>query len=191
MDKLKNKTITGGFSLIELMVTIVIFVIISSVIIFNYPNFRDKMSLSREVANIVSDIRTAQVYSLGTKQHENFGINEIKGYGVYFNTTSPKQYQIFLDLTSSDNRIYNVGEEVGSAIQITTTNKISSLKCGGGSCSNNEVSIFYSRPYVNAFISDNGTNLYDYVEIEVQSTSNSSLKKTIKVNKTTGHVEVY
>ncbi len=188
MDKLKNKTITGGFSLIELMVTIVIFVIISSVIIFNYPNFRDKMSLSREVANIVSDIRTAQVYSLGTKQHENFGINEIKGYGVYFNTTSSKQYQIFLDLVSSDNRIYNVGEEVGLAIQITTTNKISSLKCGSNSCT--EVNIFYSRPYVNAFISNNDGS-YDYVEIEVQSTLNVSLKKTIKVNKTTGHVEVY
>ena len=194
MDKLKNKNIIGGFSLVELVVTIGIFAIISSIILLNYPNFRDKMSLNKEVVNIVSNIRTAQVYSLGTKQHGSFSIIDIKGYGVNFNTANPKQYQIFLDLTSSNNRIYNntgIGEEVGSAIQITTTNKISSLKCNGVPCNNNEVNIFYSRPYVNAFISNDGTNFYDYVEIEVQSTSNSSLKKNIKVSKTTGHVEVY
>jgi type II secretory pathway pseudopilin PulG len=193
LDKLENKNIIGGFSLAELVVTIGIFAIISSIILLNYPNFRDKMSLNKEVANIVSNIRTAQVYSLGTKQHGSFSIIDIKGYGVNFNTVNPKQYQIFLDLTLSNNSIYNTGisEEVGSAIQITTTNKISSLKCDGAPCNNNEVNIFYSRPYVNAFISNDGANFYDYVEIEVQSMSNSSLKKTIKVNKTTGYVEVY
>lgn len=195
MDKLKNKIITGGFSLIELTVTIGIFLIISSVLIFNYSDFRDRMSLSKEVANIVSDIRTAQVYSLGTRQYGSLGIDDIKGYGVYFNTTNianQKQYQIFLDLDSPSNQIYDSGaakaEEVGSAIQITTTNKILSLKCGSNSCT--EVNIFYSRPYVNAFISNNDGS-YDYVEIEVQSTSNVSLKKTIKVHKTTGYVEIY
>lgn len=197
MDKLKNKIITGGFSLIELTVTIGIFLIISSVLIFNYSDFRNRMSLSKEVANIVSDIRTAQVYSLGTRQYGGFGIDDIKGYGVYFKIDTPinqKKYQIFLDLNSPSNKIYDAGtEEVGSAIQIMTTNKISSLTCVdflGNSSSCTEVNIFYSRPYVNAFISNNDGS-YDYVEIEVQSTSNVSLKKTIKVHKTTGYVEIY
>ena len=57
-----------GFTLIELMVTLAIFTIMTSVIMANYPGFNNKIALEVLAQDIALSIRQAQVYGISVRQ---------------------------------------------------------------------------------------------------------------------------
>lgn len=77
-----------GFSMLELIVVIAIFLIITAVVVADIPNFRSKSSLDLTVSEVATYIRGAQVYGASQKGGEVasaiFGINLNKGLSTFF-----------------------------------------------------------------------------------------------------------
>jgi len=95
-----------GFTLIELIVSIGIMVMVTTVILANYSTFNKRIKLEGVTQEIVSIVREAQAYGIGNKSITggNFA------YGVHFDIDYPGQISIFSD--DNDNGVYNTGEEV-------------------------------------------------------------------------------
>jgi prepilin-type N-terminal cleavage/methylation domain-containing protein len=73
-----------GFTLIELMVTLAIFTIVSGITLANYPAFGTRMNLELLANDIAYLIRQAQVYGLGIK-----GVSGVyPAYGVHVGSNS-------------------------------------------------------------------------------------------------------
>lgn len=89
LDKLGN----SGLSLIELLVTISMIAIISSVVFSSRGSIEQELSLQRAAYKMNQDLREVQEMSMGSGQG-NCGIRNICGYGIYFENTS---YSFFTD----------------------------------------------------------------------------------------------
>lgn len=86
----------GGYTIIELTVVITIIILLSSLILANYNQGNNKLSLELQAYKVASDIRQAQENSLGVAEVSGFAYNQICGYGIYFNTGS-NSYILFAD----------------------------------------------------------------------------------------------
>ena len=109
MKKLTT-SFTSGFTLIEIIVTVGILVLISSVVIFNYSSFNSNLSASAVTQKIAVAIRQAQTYGLSVKQSGNSGDFNTP-YGIYFTLDQPTAYYIFAD--KNKNGKYDVGDDCG------------------------------------------------------------------------------
>lgn len=102
-NRLKNNR---GFSLVELMVTITIFIMITSITLTNYPRFSNKLSLDLLAQDIALSVRQAQISGasvLGSKSKEGEEARVFKAYGVHFEAPRSEDdnaypYLIFADL---------------------------------------------------------------------------------------------
>ena len=93
--KVKNN---GGFSLIELMVVMAIFVVISGITLFNYNKSSNSLVLTNLAYQAGIAIRQAQVYGISVKGVKVNGVtNYNSGYGVWF-SPSTNQFTIFADV---------------------------------------------------------------------------------------------
>ncbi len=105
---LYNKT--KGFTLVEMVVVVAIFGIITSTVIFNYSNFRTTVSLENLSQDIALTIRKTQAYSTSVKGVQVAGSGlQFPGYGIHFALPSgmlpppplggdEKSFVIFADL---------------------------------------------------------------------------------------------
>ena len=59
----------AGFTLIELMVSVSIVALVSGIFLVNYHSANKQSELSMSAQKLVSDIRLAQSYSLGSKEY--------------------------------------------------------------------------------------------------------------------------
>jgi len=88
-----------AFTLIEMLVVLSIFVLISLMVLANYGKFNSSVLLGSLAYDIGSSIRQAQVYGISVKalpggSNPNYQI----GYGVDFNINSPTpQYLLYAD----------------------------------------------------------------------------------------------
>lgn len=72
----------GGLTLIELMVVISIFLVITSTALFNYGGFNSTVSLQNLTDDIALSIRKAQGFAIGARAVGDTGFNN--SYGVHF-----------------------------------------------------------------------------------------------------------
>jgi prepilin-type N-terminal cleavage/methylation domain-containing protein len=89
-----------GFTILEMLMVLAIFGIITAVVMFNYGEFNSKTIMSNMAYEVALSVRQAQVYSLsvrGEANNNNFDNN----YGVYFNTSNPKDFAFFIDRAQS------------------------------------------------------------------------------------------
>jgi len=81
-----------GFTLIELIVTVSVFVMLSLSVLGNYRSTTKSLSLNSLANLISSDIRRAQTYGISSLSTE-----DNNAYGVSFNMTYPNAYMLFSD----------------------------------------------------------------------------------------------
>lgn len=94
-----------GFTIIELLITISIVVVISSVILINYPKFSNTIKLNNLAYDIALSIREAQTYGINVRGFEsNFDV----GYGIHFK--SDNSWILFAD--KNRNSKYDVGDGI-------------------------------------------------------------------------------
>ncbi len=85
-----------GFSLIELLVVVGIFVVITGVVLANNARFNSSVLLGNAAYDVALSVRQAQVYGLSTQVHQ--GVFQV-GYGMHF--AGPVEYLLFADLDSN------------------------------------------------------------------------------------------
>ncbi len=119
MEKIKNnlkKNSNKGLTLVELMVVISIFLVISGVTIFDYGNFRSNVSLQNLTDDIALSIRKAQGFAIGARGIGiGAGTTFNKSYGMHFTIDSAPSYFLngskksflMFSTTTSTNKYYD------------------------------------------------------------------------------------
>lgn len=165
----------GGFTLIEMMVIIGIFVIVSAMVLVNFRKGENSTAFLLATEEVSSNIRKTQTQTLtGSTEQE---ITASGGFGVYFDMAAPDQYLIFRD---DGNQIYESGNDTIIETMILPTNvTIASL-------SNDPLTIVFKPPkptvYLNGGIVDNSADIY------LSSSKIDDKQGHININRITGRV---
>lgn len=145
----KTSSYQSGMTLVELIVVLTIFVLVTGLTIFDYKNFRTNISIQNLANDISLSIRKAQSYAIGA--HVT-GVTFNNGYGVHFTSNpiatgilsgSNKSFIIFVDgilgsLSLDRMYGYNLSDitcgllnECNEILNITTTDKIDAIYLNG------------------------------------------------------------
>ena len=166
----KNKKLAGlknaGFTLIELLVVLAIFTLIMGVALFNQAGLNSNIMITNLAYETALAVREAQTYGISVRSTASSSapsdVNFDKGYGTYFDMSTPYQFVVFGD--SDANNTYTQGytpSELQSLYEIKNQrgNKITRVCVGntnaGGQivpCNSNssnkvdKLSIIFKRP---------------------------------------------
>lgn len=167
-----------GFTLLELLVVLGIFIIVTSIALANYPLFKDGIALKKTAQQIAIAVHEAEVYALGVKSFNS----QFSGYGVHFERNNGS-FVLFSDINNDG--VYNVGVEEVKIYAIQTNDKIQDL-CGNQNtgdpaddiCGLASVDAIFLRP--NPFVTLNGAGNPGLSDIEIYLQSpKGKIKKII------------
>lgn len=195
----KNKY-NSGITLVELLVVMSIFVIITTIAIFNYGKFDSSISTQNLADDIALTIRKAQSYAIGVR---GLGNEFNYRYGVHFTTNptpgsafagSNTSFIFFVDMNNSDayefdNKCGNPSETWNDCLEIlniTSTDFIQDIYLGSKDNPmgpEDAVDIFFTRPNLEpTFYDGNSLKLgIPSVTIKVSNQDNSVGSKFITV----------
>jgi prepilin-type N-terminal cleavage/methylation domain-containing protein len=205
IHKKRARSTQAGFSLLELLVSLVVFIVITSIILVRHSQFNNTIILTNVAHEISLEIRQAQVYGLGVRRGGNTsGDTDFNlGYGVVikksvtndnngidlFSTTNPRQ--LYTEGYDADNTTNVIRETFkipkGYIISGLCVNKSTS------DCENvDELDIGFVRPFPNAYIhgydGDNNTCVESSGTISICSSAIITIKspnsKTVNGNVT-------
>lgn len=181
-----------GYTLIELLVTVAIFTMMTTIVVSNYSVYRSNTMLTNLAYSVALGVRQAQVFGLSFKKDTTSS----SSYGMHFSSLagSNMNFVLFED-TAGNDKIYTAGSD--SIVTNYTVNQgysVSSI-CGyassGATCTLLQaVDIVFTRPDPDASITGftssrafcgSTTCQYSYVEVTVSTPLLSSLKRTIQV----------
>ena len=191
-NKIKNER---GYTLIELIVSISIIIIISSMMLANYRQGGASEELNAAAQNLVSEIRKVQAYSLGYKEF-NGSIPDEGGWGIALtsvSTQSPENFILFFDYTgatpSGPNDKYNSPTELYVSNKIGKNVEVDELIFNNGASSENYFWAIFFPPdpivNLNGDINPGGVSMsvFDANEVEVVLRHISGRSKSIILNK--------
>lgn len=181
-----------GFTLIEMIVVLGIFSVLTSIVLASHSQFGGVITLENLAYDTALSVRQAQLYGIAVKSYgaNNFNV----GYGLHFDRTSPSTYLMFAD-TLSGNGIYDVGEIVSppspytlnGGFAITDLCVIPALG-STYTCGLNTLDILFKRPEPDAYIRANGAaTLNDSAKIVLTSPQGRSAQIQVAV---TGQISV-
>lgn len=196
-------TAQWGFSTVELMVSIGIFLVLTSVIMVNSGGLSNRVNIDSIAHQMAQWVRDAQISSMGARR--SVAGTFILGYGLHFETAQPNQFIYFADVNGDG--IYAAGTDgIEKTVDLLQGYRISLLcgshggvtaasTCGGvtSSAATSVMDISFRRPYPDANIKGDsiGTSpaasVYSPARITV--TSPQGLTRTIVVY-VTGQVSI-
>ncbi|MCR4306521.1 MAG: prepilin-type N-terminal cleavage/methylation domain-containing protein [Candidatus Yonathbacteria bacterium] len=206
-SKLQRKR---GFTMIELIVTISIFTMVTSVVLANYPKFSSRIVLENVAHQIALTVREAQTYGLSVRGFDNSGTTVFPGYGVYFPApgVGSKTFTLFADPNDDQRYDLSVCRSTGSeCLQESTIRSAEhiyllcgNLKTTGGTienpgaadCSLSSLHVGFRRPDPDANIvgySETDGDYRAFSDAEVVVISPRGDMKTIVIW-TTGQISV-
>jgi len=158
---------TRGLTLVELLVVISIFLVITSTVLFNYGGFRSNISLQNLTDDIALAIRKSQSFAIGAR---GFGSTFSNSYGMHFSsnpssanlTASNKSFLMFSAVNTDKRYIVGTGvcgsndgsNKCMELFNITSADMIKeiSLNDGAQTLSNSDyLDIIFTRPDPRAF----------------------------------------
>ena len=97
-DHISNFSRRRGFTLIELVVSMAIFVIISSVVIVSQRRFGGNILITNLAYDVALSVRQAQVYGISVRRAAGaiLGQEYTRSYGIHFGSTG--YYVLFVDI---------------------------------------------------------------------------------------------
>ena len=203
----KNKY-NSGVTLIELMVVIIIFMIVTSITIFNYGKFRSSLSIQNLADDIALSVRRAQGFAIGVR---GSGGSFTPGYGVHYTANptlslyagSNKSFILFVDMGAAPNKKYDydssgtcgvptTSNECLEMLSITTADKIESIFLNNDTTpisSLDTLDILFKRPAPEPIFCHRygGINSCDPtpisgIRIKISSEADSSIYKIITIS---------
>ena len=158
-----------GFTIIEIIVSIAIIGLLTGVMLANYRGGAIKTDLVGATHKVVSDIRVAQNYSLGTREFN--GITPLGGWGVRFDITNPTEYIIFADKDGDAN--YDA-DELYTTNALPLNMEISEIS------GDSPVDIVFLPPDPQTIITANGMQV-DNLTVTIKEKINNSIQQ-LQVN---------
>lgn len=171
----QKKNYQKGMTLIEMLMVVSIFMIISTMILFNYGKFESSISLQNLADDIALSIREAQSYAIGARGIPYGNVDDpdifFKNYGIHFTKTSPlnssliggsiKSFVFFVDVNNNGIYDYDTGEmtcgqlinednECYKVINISSADYIKEITTNL-STAPASANILFSRPYPESF----------------------------------------
>lgn len=185
-NSFKNKN--NGFTLVELIITIGIFALMTSLMLAKYGNFDQGTLLTNTAFDIALSIRSAQSYGMNVRSVGR-NINSFEApYGVHFDNGS-NTYKIYAN-TSGDLK-YDDGDTILSTITMKRGHTVSFICAdNAGNClvTVDSLDIIFQRPDPNAIILINGqTTRYIYSRIKVMASDGSTRSIVVR---STGQISV-
>ena len=169
-------SVRRAFSLIELLVVVGIFTVISTIVLANHSRFNSSVLLGSLAYDIALSVREAQVYGLSVRGvNANFQV----GYGVHFATAN--SYILFADTNANKKYDDGTGSEpadtVVSSYSLSAGHQISRFcgvtALGAEECSDTSVidrlDIVFFRPDPDAVISSANPGIYSAAHVTVRS----------------------
>lgn len=175
MYKLNFKN-EGGFSLIELLVSIAILVVVSGLVFFNQSGFNNSVLIENLAYEISLTIRQAQSYGLQSREAGTGTDDFMAGYGVYFSLATPDQIILYAD-DGIENKVYDASSDtIIDTLKMTNGSQVVKL-CTSQNCvtSINTLDISFIRPNPTAYINTSNS----YGEVYIRSLKNEEKKVTI------------
>lgn len=175
-------SLSKGFSLIEMLVVVSIFTIVTAIVLANLPSFRDKSSLDLVAQEIAIQIRGAQTYAMSTLYDVKAPETGLFAYAIVLPDGEDKQ-SFKLRYTSSDNpsnlycQVTSGDQDIKERYVIKGNFEI------GGVCQNgtnpSSVSICFKRPNGRLWSIDSNPANYSIV---VWSKTDHTKKRYINVS---------
>lgn len=183
---------SAGFSLVELIVVVAIFLIVAGVVLFNQNRFSSNVSINNFAYNVALDIRKAQIYGLLVRE-ESAGAGFDSGYGVRFQKDGEGIiYARFFADENNDGEYDGSGESIGifDFAEGNAVSDVCTTRClNSASSSIDYVDITFKRPDPDASIKDSlGSGERNNVLITVRSALGDKTKNIIVLN--TGQISV-
>lgn len=188
-SNMKN-TFQKGLTLLELMAVVAMIIIVTGIVFASYGIGKDSMALERAGQKLYQDFRLTINAAMA-------GSTEYKGVGIYFNNSTEansKVYIIYKDLNTSNNRIYDSGEELYT-INIEDGVKICDIR-NVSDTSVTTSTIFFKSPYPTTFLNpssgDETQGIYrtpNSIKIELCMIDDENRTKTININ-SSGRVNI-
>lgn len=188
-NKLSTKT---GFTLVELVISLAIFSIMTALVVARYGSFNQGILLTNLAYDIALTLRTAQSYGLNVKSvrvgtDTNFVDSFAGTYGVHFSSQSGSNTTILffadngfspLSYDKDDTTISTLTIKRGSYVKVVCTGSYDTC-----STSPDTLDVLFKRPDPNAIITSNAASspTYPYAEIHLLSTDGGT--KKIVVNR--------
>ena len=184
--KKKDCTSQQGFTLVEMLVSIGIFVIVTTIAVYNQGRFNSSVLLTNLAYEIALSMRQAQFYGITVKGITSTVTSKTTfegGYGVHFHANTT-QYTLFEDRDPSpengaleSNNFFDSGEalEIFNIKKGNKVGKICLTKNGSVSCNYASVDISFVRPNPDSIIESGGI-WYDKAEICISSSQNTYRK---------------
>lgn len=179
------KSSKGGFTLIELMVSVVIFVLLTSLMVVKYSNFNSGTVLTNLAYDVALTIRTAQSYGVSVRGDVSTQSSDFNGsYGVYFskvNTscTSNTKYSL-RRYTTSGELDKGCNGQTYSSYSLKRGAKIKEICLGDSvsdmTCNFSYVTIKFNRPDPGAKIYPSFNEIYRFARIKIESADGSSIR---------------
>ncbi len=197
--QIRKRNFKHGFTLVELLVTISIFAILTGIVLFNQGKFNSTILLTNLAYDTALTIREAQTYGINIKE---FGTSQFVPYGVHFdisNTGNDKSFILFADVNYDlvtkiltpfspvNINTCNPTEGCVSRYSIKRGNLISKIcvlsnTVGSYDCDVKILDIIFKRPDPDAVIYAGGSNSTEYNKAIITLTSaDDSGNKTVTV----------
>jgi len=178
----------------ELVVSVSIMVIVSTVFLANYHLYGSRGTLNATVQKVATDIRQVQGFSLGLKQFN--GSTPLGGWGAYFSSQNPDRthYSIFADVDENKICQSNCTPSVNEFLKSldlskgVETDQIILTDVNGSPTTVNRIDLVYVPPDPKIFICGNVSQC-DYIKGEIIFKNTSGATSSVIVN-TLGLVDV-
>jgi type II secretory pathway pseudopilin PulG len=199
MDKHTEKQCNTkfGFTMIEMVVSVGIFVVMTTLVLANYQKFLSTISLSTLASEIAVSVRQAQVYGQNVREFGS-GSNIFPPYGIFFDGTIGNSFIFFVDILDEDKRYAGVpcdavGTECLEKFNIQSRANIVSL-CGNvktdgktinditAECGLSSLDIAFTRPNPEASIIgvlDGTAKVYSDAEIVIGAPGDTTQKTVV------------
>ncbi len=185
-----------GFTLVELLVSLGIFTVITTIAVVNNNQFNSSILLTNLAYEVGLSIRQAQFYGIAVRKNAADNFNA--GYGIHFDLADPRVYYLFEDKPTIDH-ICGPGEcELSTFVESFRLNKGNYISricvdgSGGLSCTDTggfqKVDISFVRPNPDAFITKNSVS-GNYNKAEVCIASPAGTRRRVIVE-STGQIAV-
>ncbi|HEY9583746.1 MAG TPA: type II secretion system protein [Candidatus Paceibacterota bacterium] len=178
-----------GFTLLEMVVAIGIFAIMTTLLLAKYGNFNQGILLTNLAYDVALTLRNAQSYGLNVKSASRSQNKFSFPYGVHF-VKNVDNFIFFVDVVingvyenqyPSDDLIDFDDDDI-SVYKIKRGSTISSLCVDDGNCiSVDALDISFKRPDPNAIIKST-RGISSYAEIIVRATDGNTKKITVRSN---------